>query len=225
MRPDLPLTNVMILHRPEAGICIDRLHRGPRNYASQLARYIRDASKVRALTMNEWGRAPSLEECRELIADAHAQRAAYRAESERLGECDRDEAHFRPAPTSTALDMQRSVESAEANRIELPDLSADDVPTDVRPFFIDDAVEAIARAMKVTVADIMGPDRAKVFMQARQVAYWVLHQRGQSTAQIGRRLNRDHSSVINSLRRYETHATPRMRLVAEWFAGAERRAA
>lgn len=219
MRPDQPLTNMHILHRPEGGICADSIGRGPTEYARQIARYIRDPSKVRANTMNEWGRAPSLAKCAALINAAGQDREAFRAESERLGESDRDAVDWRPAPTSLALDMQRVSDENAANVILLP--QNDDLQLIGKPSFrfIDELVESIAKAMRVTLADITGPSRFGPQMRARQVVCWVLHKRGQSYSQIGRRLNRDHTSIMNAVDRFESHATDRMRLIAEHFAG------
>lgn len=219
MRPDLPLANLQILHRPESGICDDSITQGPLAYASQLARYMRDPSKVRANTLNEWGRAPSLAECAELILKHGRDREAYRAESERLGQNDKDAVDWRPAPTVTALKMQRSVEAQKAKTINLPQNIGQNSNQSAAFHFIDELVEAIARAMRVSVDDITGASRFKPEMQARQVVCWVLHKRGQSYSQIGRRLNRDHTSAMNAVDRFETHATDRMRLVAEYFAG------
>lgn len=214
----MPVTNVQILHSPEAGICIDRLNRGPHHYARQLARYMRDPSKVRANTVNEWGRAPTLAECADMIAAAHAERQRYRDETERLGESDKDAVDFQPAPTPDALDMQRLAEVRAANVITLPDVDPTLPAHSRKRHFLDETVEAIAVAMKVTVADIVGPSKLKTIVQVRQVVCWTLHKRGQSYSQIGRRINRDHTSVMHAVARFETHATDRMRLVAEHFA-------
>lgn len=210
-----------LLHNPQSGISIERLNKGPRTYASQLARYIRNASKVRALTMSEWGRAPSLEECAALIAEAAAERERYRRESERLDPQDIDALDFVPSATEHAKRAQRAAMKIAAQVVELPTepSPANDDHIPARPFLLNEIVEAIARTMKVTTADILGPCRSGQVIRARQVVCWVLSKRGQSYPQIGRRINRDHSTVISAVRRFETHATDRMRLVAEHFAG------
>lgn len=80
-------------------------------------------------------------------------------------------------------------------------------------------VASIAADMDVSLADIVGIKRSKPIMQARLVAYKVLASRGtNSLAQVGRWIGgRDHSTVINGLRKFDKHATPWMReLVRRW---------
>jgi hypothetical protein len=80
-------------------------------------------------------------------------------------------------------------------------------------------VAAIAADMDVSLADVIGLKRSKPIMQARLVAYKVLSSRGtNSLAQVGRWIGgRDHSTVINGLRKFEKDATPWMReIVKRW---------
>lgn len=81
-----------------------------------------------------------------------------------------------------------------------------------------EVVASIASDMDVKLADIVGLGRVRPVMQARLVAYKVLTMRGASLAQVGRWLGgRDHSTVINGLRKFEKDATPWMReLVKRW---------
>ena len=81
-----------------------------------------------------------------------------------------------------------------------------------------EVVFSIAQDMDVKASDIIGLGRVKPVMQARMVAYKVLSMRGASLAQVGRWLGgRDHSTVINGLRKFEKDATPWMReLVKRW---------
>ena len=50
--------------------------------------------------------------------------------------------------------------------------------------------------------------------RARRVAAYVLWKRGSSYAQIGRWMNRDHSTIIHAVRQYQAKATDEMREVA-----------
>lgn len=80
-------------------------------------------------------------------------------------------------------------------------------------------VASIAADMDVSLPDIIGLKRSKQIMQARLVAYKVLASRGtNSLAQVGRWIGgRDHSTVINGLRKFEKDATPWMReIVRRW---------
>jgi hypothetical protein len=85
-------------------------------------------------------------------------------------------------------------------------------------------VAAIAADMDVSLADVIGLKRSRAIMQARLVAYKVLSSRGtNSLAQVGRWIGgRDHSTVINGLRKYEKDATPWMReIVRRWTETGE----
>lgn len=79
-------------------------------------------------------------------------------------------------------------------------------------------IASIASDMDVTYADVIGTRRYTPIMRARLVAYMVLTGRGNSLAQAGRWIGgRDHSTVINGIKKFERDATPWMReLVARW---------
>lgn len=80
-------------------------------------------------------------------------------------------------------------------------------------------IASIAADMDVSLADIVGLKRCKDVMQARLVAYKVLASRGtNSLSQVGQWIGgRDHSTVINGLRKFEKDATPWMReIVRRW---------
>lgn len=49
---------------------------------------------------------------------------------------------------------------------------------------------------------------------ARRTAAYVLWKRGNSYAQIGRWMNRDHSTIIHAVRQFEAKATPKMQEIA-----------
>jgi len=209
-----------LLHRPHGGINLERLQKGPMTYAGQLARYMRDPSKVRACTMNEWGRAPTLEQCRDLIEQAQAERDRYRSESDRLEPLDIDGADFKASATSFARDLQVRFERKAAQDIAVaepePEAVNDD-PEPQRSYFLSETVENVCRAMKVSLSDVMGNARFKPIVRARHVVFYVLHQRGQSLAQIGRRMGCDHTSVMYAMRMWDEKATDNMRAVAAFF--------
>lgn len=77
-------TRSLLLHA-QGGIERDRSNDGPVAYATQLARYIKDASTIRAHVMNHYGRAPSLDRIKQLHADETAHARNYRRASEMLG--------------------------------------------------------------------------------------------------------------------------------------------
>lgn len=58
-------------------------------------------------------------------------------------------------------------------------------------------IQEAAAFFKITYDDIVGPDRARIFIDARCVVAIIMRERGLSYPQIGRFLKRDHSTVIN----------------------------
>lgn len=209
-----------LLHNSQSGINPAQLGIGPRNYARQLARYIRDPSTIRARTLGEWGRAPSISECREMIVEATAQRERYREESDRLSPKDIDAVDFVTGATQHALRVHRAAMRRAENAVELPQAEpANDDVLPPRPLLVGEMIEAVCKAMKVSNVALFSASRDRWIMRARQVISWVLFKRGMSYPDIGRRLKRDHSSIINAVRRFETHADDEMRLVAEHFVG------
>lgn len=64
-------------------------------------------------------------------------------------------------------------------------------------------VASVAKVAAVPVAEIMGTSRLRKVARARQLAMWHGRQAGLSYPQIGQFLNRDHTSVMNGVRRVE----------------------
>lgn len=64
-------------------------------------------------------------------------------------------------------------------------------------------VASVAEVAAVPVAEIMGPSRLRKVARARQLAMWHGRQAGLTLGQIGQYLNRDHTSVMNGVRRIE----------------------
>lgn len=55
---------------------------------------------------------------------------------------------------------------------------------------------------RVTVKDLKGPDRSRPLVHIRQDIMRQIHETGEiSLAAVGRMFNRDHSTVINAIRR------------------------
>lgn len=74
------------------------------------------------------------------------------------------------------------------------------------PAEMTEASACIATAAKVhnlTVADITGYSRKRHIVRARWAAAWLMRRRGMSLPQIGRHLNRDHTTIFYALRKME----------------------
>lgn len=65
-------------------------------------------------------------------------------------------------------------------------------------------VEEVATEARVTPEDIYGDSRRADIVLARQIAQWrVSEELGYSTSVVGRHFNRDHASIIHSLKKID----------------------
>jgi chromosomal replication initiator protein len=61
----------------------------------------------------------------------------------------------------------------------------------------------IAAANGIAPSDLTGPERPAWLVELRHECMWVLRQLGMSYPSIGRVMKRDHTSVMNGVRRHE----------------------
>jgi hypothetical protein len=61
------------------------------------------------------------------------------------------------------------------------------------------AVSAIAQQHGYTVRDILGPSRRKHLVHVRRLCILMLRRKGYSTSEIGRVLDRDHTTIVHAL--------------------------
>ena len=74
----------------------------------------------------------------------------------------------------------------------------------VEPDFRKRIIAECAAEFGITANDILGNSRVAHIVMARRKAAWIFHQRGtMSYPQIGRILNKDHSTIIHAVRRYK----------------------
>lgn len=211
---------------------------GPHVYAARLARYIHDASTIRARTINEYGHAPSIDQIRAMMAKARDARALVREIAARDTPDESEDPAFwntpgliRLAAERRALAEQHAARRALAMMTETgPASSRSDASPNqasgqgsaqalVQPRELVSAREVItmtARAFDLTYADLTGQSRERRIVAVRHMAAWILVRRGRlSLSQIGRAMGgRDHSTVINAVQRFEETATPDRRAVA-----------
>jgi chromosomal replication initiation ATPase DnaA len=60
-------------------------------------------------------------------------------------------------------------------------------------------IGAIAQDHGYTVADILGPKRRRHLVSVRNLCVAMLRNKGYSTTEIGRIMNRDHSTIVHAL--------------------------
>lgn len=97
-------------------------------------------------------------------------------------------AHYKTCPTCNGEGELYIVDEIEAMNLEFARV-----------------VKAVVRKYPVTAGDILGPRRTSVICQARNEAAWKMRREaGMTLSQIGRYLDRDHSTIINSLKVHES---------------------
>lgn len=82
------------------------------------------------------------------------------------------------------------------------------------PFTVPEIIACIAWHMGVEPSDIIGDRRHEKTVLARNVVAYVLVKHGNSSSQVGKWINRDHSSVLHAIKNFEKNATDKMRAIA-----------
>jgi chromosomal replication initiation ATPase DnaA len=67
-------------------------------------------------------------------------------------------------------------------------------------------IDAIAKVYGYTVEDILGKSKLKALVAVRRQCVNMLHEKGYSTTEIGRIMNRDHSTICHALKMWERDA-------------------
>jgi hypothetical protein len=97
-----------------------------------------------------------------------------------------------------------------------PSQRARSLPRDVQEK-VDAVLVAAAEYSLLGIADILGPCRAADVVDARDLVIYMLQEVGLRPQSIGRQVNKDHSSVLTSLKRGERKAAE-----VEWFTAGIR---
>ena len=89
------------------------------------------------------------------------------------------------AEAARRLDIQKTLQTI----LETP-------PSD-RPRLGSDVIRGVAEMFKMQPADIVGKDRHGIYIDARCAVALIMRERGLSYPQIGRFMDRDHSTIVN----------------------------
>lgn len=198
----------------------------PESYAAQLAKYISDPSKIRSLTMYQWGRAPSLERCRALrdkhvkpkrdkeIARIHegefkcghsrAELNTYWTESgtQTCKTCRREmqrRAHQRRRDGMRARERLQKLSEECAKEVQMRTKESAEVLERIatlNTLFFDELVMKVAHLFALTPENILGESRARRFVLARVVIVRLALDRGASRSNIAKKMNRKCHSSI-----------------------------
>ena len=215
----------------------------PQAYAARLAAYISDPKTIRVRTLEYYGRAPSVEQCAKLRAKAEYERL-YGVEARRFRAPDPKASfacgHYQDEANTYLTEKGREICAAcyrAAQRAAAKQLAAAKRPAAamfpawyrppvdakpkaepvnlVRPRLHTDTLQAVADAMNISVGELIGTDRNRIFVDARAIATRIFHNdSGLSYGQIKRILHRDcHSTIRNLHLTWETRVKRNPELV------------
>lgn len=68
---------------------------------------------------------------------------------------------------------------------------------------VDEIFKVVGDTLQLTKSQILSKRRYNTYCTARALISYKLHSQGMGLSEIGRLLNRDHSTIINSLTKYE----------------------
>lgn len=166
----------------------------PETYARHLASYISSPTKIEALTRIEFGRAPALHK----IADM---RVAVEKKGDR---------HYRSARVEYLREQQAAMDEAKrllkkAEAVVQAEHEAETlrIPREPvgNPFLMSYRLtralaESVAADFRISPAQLLGKGRSRIFVEARAVVVKLAVDAGFAFAEVGRRLGRDHSTII-----------------------------
>lgn len=193
----------------------------PLAYATRIAAYISDPSTIRARTMDQFGRAPSLQRCAELRAEVERER---NRQTEILKRKSMDHRELYEGITAFACGHSRGddnvifdgsrtlcrtceearlVAVAKLEDIRAKVLAAPPPPPPVIISAARRALLAIAAAERLDPDALRGRSRKYTHTVPRFAVWLVMREAGWAYARIAEYFGADHSSVMHGIRRAE----------------------
>ncbi len=220
----------------------------PLQYASRIARYISDPSTIRVRTLDHFGKAPSVEKCRDLRAVHEAERAKFKSLADRRSKfvkagtppnfrCGHPRSEDNTIYTSTTTRCQtcfheaermrkrRYAQEREARLVEVAE--AVKVRSSISELFrpSDRAIYRACEVFAMLPGKLLSRDRHQQFVRARHAVMLVMYELPDwSTPRIAKLFGmKCHSSVLHGLKAGEelmTRDAAFCEAVAEIFAAA-----
>lgn len=185
--------------------------KSPEELARRFASYMRDPSTIRARVKEHFGRAPSVEECRRILDRVRNPTRGPRVKSyfyERF-RCDHERTEENAILMENGEVFCRTChlekrEKEQAKAAQKPTIPASVNPGPmVQPVFV---MKEVARRFNVTVDELTGPRRERVYVNARSVVVKLLRERNLSFSRVGFYLKRDHASIKYLAKTYADRA-------------------
>lgn len=180
------------------------MHQTANQLAQSMARWCRDASTIYAACKNEYSTGIPTRSAIEAMIAEH--RTAQNDDEPEKGD---DGWHWRPTglvkpekPVKIKA-VRRSRAKPKRNRdyIFVPQVGPN--PFLRRPGRAMSVCASVARDYGLTLDDLIGACRIRHIAKARFVCYRLLRNLGLSTPHIGRILDKDHSTVVHGLQRFD----------------------
>lgn len=166
----------------------------PASYAKRLAGYISDPSTIRVRTLEQFGRAPTIERIK-----------SYQQEIKRLRSIPHNSLQA-PKYDGTKIDwkpkdepVQKEIEAEAPLIFSLPPwkLAGHDAVA---------VITMVAGSFGLSYGEIVGHSRAQYIVRVRALIATLLVERGNSLPQVGRWMRRDHSTVSHARDMLPTYA-------------------
>jgi hypothetical protein len=180
----------------------------PLDYARRLVRYISDPSTVRVRVLERHGIAPPVERIRSLRqewVEVIEHRAGHNytygmTDAERRAEERRSQPAPKPTPPPALKPPTLKLVEPEPQPAPEPEPQEPKQYVMITPA---DVIDAVADICDVSHGEIIGTLRDQEFVKPRNLVCALLRARGGSLTNIGKRIGgRDHSTVMNSLRKF-----------------------
>ena len=182
----------------------------PIAYARYLATYIASPTKIEKLVLLDFDRAPPLHVIANLRYTVEREKKAFGRDCYRIGNSATDGEDFRP----------RSLLGPPPPRVRtatVPPLPFDTGNPFLQLYRLTRAVsESVGRDFELPVAMIMGSGRLRDAVNARAVVINLLLRRGLGHAEIGRRLGKDHSTIIHARKNFDLYMRRDERIAMSW---------
>lgn len=185
-------------------MAIDLLLETPQSYAKRLAGYISSPTKIEALTRMEFGRAPDLHVIANMRYAVEQEAKPARRPCKESAERDGDD-YAMPSLLRRAAPPPKPRVTAH--------IDFDPRPTEppTNPFLQTwrltmAVIESVATDFGLCAAHVLGASRRREYIWARAVAIRLLNEQGLSAAGIGRKLHRDHSTILHALKHFDAYA-------------------
>lgn len=188
---------------------------GPVTYAYRLAGYLKDPKYIDAKTREEWGQSPGVARIEKMMEKHKRLRDEF---ARGVIVNDYNEANDDGEPWKPT---KFRIAKPKKPKTLWPSWYVPPAPAK-GPATAREIITAAARKFGFTYEEMISVHRGKQISRARQTVYAILRARGNSYPQIGRWMNRDHSSVVHGCTMFDRYAqdAPLMYEVYERFVGA-----